>query len=150
MKTSFFGKLFGTDAAADNIINRGFDLVDKSFYTKQEQGEALAEAENQARSMIIKWLESTTGSRLARRVIAFMITGTWLLMFILATAISVAALWVDDSLTGARLTASTDLLDGRIETMTPAVMLILGFYFAAPYMGDIAKGALTKFGNKSK
>jgi hypothetical protein len=143
---SFFGKLFGTDAAADNIINRGFDLVDKSFYTKQEQGEAALKAEAEARGLIVEWLQATTGSRLARRALAFMITGTWLFMYIAATLLSFAAVWVNDTLTGARLTASTTLLDGRIETMTSPVMLILGFYFAAPYMGDLARGALEKFG----
>jgi len=32
--------------------------------------------------------------------------------------------------------------------MTGAVMLILSFYFAAPYMGDVVKGALDRFGKK--
>lgn len=146
---SLLGKLLGTDKATQTVIERGFELVDKSFYTKQEQGEAALRAEAEARGMIVEWLRSTSGSRLARRILAFMITGTWLFLFLSATGMSFASIWVDDSLTGARLTASATMIDGRIETMTSAVMLILGFYFAAPYMGDIAKGALEKFG-KSK
>jgi len=146
---SLLGNLFGSGDAAGNIIDKTFGLIDKSFYTKQEQGEALMQAEADARQMTIKWLESTSGSRLARRVIAFAITGVWLLMFLSATASSLISIWVGD-VAADKLADSTAILDGRIETMTPAVMLILGFYFAAPYMGDLAKGALQKFGNNQK
>ena len=31
-----------------------------------------------------------------------------------------------------------------------AMMLVLGFYFAAPHMGDIAKSALLMFGKRKK
>ena len=146
---SLLGNLFGSGDAAGNIIDKTFGLIDKSFYTKQEQGEALMKAEADARQMTISWLESTTGSRLARRVIAFSITGTWLFMFLAATISSIVGIWVGDN-ASQKLMASTEILDGRIDTMTPAVMLILGFYFAAPYMGDLAKGALQKFGNTNK
>lgn len=142
---TWLGKLFGTDQAASSLIDQTFNLIDKSIYTKQEQGEALAAAESQARQMTIEWLQSTSGSRLARRVIAFSITGVWLFMFIAATFSSLIAIWVAE-VAAEKLAQSTEILDGRIETMTPAVMLILGFYFAAPYMGDLAKGALQKFG----
>lgn len=142
---SWLGKLFGTDQAASSLIDQTFNLIDKSIYTKQEQGEALAAAESQARQMTIEWLQSTSGSRLARRVIAFSITGVWLFMFIAATFSSLISIWVAE-VAAEKLAQSTEILDGRIETMTPAVMLILGFYFAAPYMGDLAKGALQKFG----
>ena len=70
-------------------------------------------------------------------------------MFLAATVSSLAAIWVSDGAAG-KLADSTVILDGRIDTMTPAVMLILGFYFAAPYMGDLAKGALQKFGSHQK
>jgi len=146
---SLLGNLFGSGDAAGNVIEKTFGLIDKSFYTKQEQGEALMKAEADARQMTIKWLESTSGSRLARRVIAFAITGVWLFMFLAATVSSLAAIWVSDGAAG-KLADSTVILDGRIDTMTPAVMLILGFYFAAPYMGDLAKGALQKFGSHQK
>lgn len=146
---SLLGKLFGSSKATGDIIDRTFGLIDKSFYTKQEQGEALMKAEADARQMTIKWLESTSGSRLARRVIAFAITGVWLFMFLAATVSSLVAIWVTDD-AAAKLADSTAILDGRIDTMTPAVMLILGFYFAAPYMGDLAKGALQKFGNTER
>jgi len=67
---SFIGKLLGTDKATDKIIDQSFSLLDKSFYTKQEQGEAALQAEAEARGLVVKWLEATTGSRLARRLLA--------------------------------------------------------------------------------
>jgi hypothetical protein len=142
---SWLGKLFGSSEATTQIIDQTFGLIDKSFYTKQEQGEALAAAETEARQMTIEWLKSTSGSRLARRVIAFAITGVWLFMFIAATVSSLISIWAAE-IAAEKLDQSTAILDGRIETMTPAIMLILGFYFAAPYMGDVARGALERIG----
>jgi hypothetical protein len=34
--------------------------------------------------------------------------------------------------------------------MSPAVMLILAFYFAAPHMGDFAKAVVGQFQNKTE
>ena len=144
---SWLGKLFGGSEATTTIIDQTFGLIDKSFYTKQEQGEALAKAESEARQMTIEWLQSTSGSRLARRVLAFMITSVWLFMFLLSTFASIVAIWSGE-INAENLREMTAILDGRIDTMTPAVMLILGFYFAAPYMGDMARGALERLGGK--
>ena len=76
-------------------------------------------------------------------------------MFLFATLMSFLAIWVDPAIpadggasTAQLMQASAALIDGRTERMTGAVMLILGFYFAAPYMGDLAQGALERFGKK--
>lgn len=145
---SFLGKLLGTDKATETIIDQSFSLLDKSFYTKQEQGEAALKAEAEARGLVVKWLEATTGSRLARRLLAIMITGTWLSMFVIGTLASITGIWMADPEDVRRLNESATLLDARIEHMTGAVMLILSFYFAAPYMGDVVKGALDRLGKK--
>lgn len=144
---SIFGKLFGTDSAVEKTIDTAGGLLDKAFYTDQEKAADRSEARREVQAMVIRWMEATTGSRLARRILAIAITFTWLSLFLTATIISVAAIFVTE---GARLIQASELLDTRSETMTPAVMLILGFYFAAPYMGDLAKGALEKFGNGNR
>ena len=41
---SWLGKLLGTDKAAQTVIDQSFSLLDKSFYTKQEKGEAALQA----------------------------------------------------------------------------------------------------------
>lgn len=141
---SFLGKLFGSDDALAKVVDTASDLLDEAFYTKEEQAADRAAARDKAQGMVIEWIQSSTGSRLARRLIALSITGTWLLMYVIASLMSFFSVW--SAPFADRLTASSQLLDARSETMVPPVMIILGFYFAAPYMGDMAKAALEKFG----
>ena len=142
---SFLGKLFGSDKALDKVIDTGSKLLDEAFYTDQEEAADRAKAAEKSRAMIIEWIEASTGSRLARRVLAFAITGVWLFLHLMSTSFLTVGVWVDPEV-AKKMLASSQLLDARSTGMQGAVMLILGFYFAAPYMGDLAKGALSKFG----
>lgn len=143
---SFLGRVFGADKAVEKTIETARQLVDEAFYTRQEESEDKRAAASEARGLLIRWLETTSPSRLARRVIALGITGTWLALFIGSTLFSLASVWAGAQ--ADRLLASAALVDNRISIMTPAVMLILGFYFAAPHMGAIAESALKRFGEQ--
>jgi len=142
---SFLGKLFGSDKALEKVIDTASGLLDESFYTAQEKAVDRSAARTEAQSLVIKWMEASTGSRLARRVIAFAITGTWLGMFWGATVIDQFAVWSSHS---DELVKAGLLLDARADIMVSPMMLILGFYFAGPYMGDLAQGALERFGRQ--
>lgn len=143
---SLIGRVFGTDSAVEKTIESVRHLADEAFYTKQEESEDKRAATTEARGLLVRWLEATSPSRLARRIIAMAITGTWLALFIAATLFSLFSVWADEA--GDKLNQSAALVDGRIDMMTPAVMLILGFYFAAPHMGAIAETALKRFGER--
>jgi len=141
---SLWSTLFGAPDAIKGAIDTAKELVDEAFYTKQEESEDKARATTEARGVLVQWLEATSPSRLARRVLAISITAVWLLLFILATVCDVSAVWFSGA--SERLTESAKLIDGRTDTMTAPVMLILGFYFAAPYMGAVAETALKRMG----
>jgi len=143
---SFLGKLFGSDDALSKVVDTAKDLIDESFYTDQEEASDKAYAADKARGMVIDWVAASTGSRLARRLIAFSITGTWLAMYWLTALSAIASIWLEDK--ADQLKASGLILDAAADVMISPVMLILGFYFAAPYMGDLAAGALKRFGEK--
>jgi hypothetical protein len=59
--------------------------------------------------------------------------------------LNVVAIWVANS---DKLIESANIIGGYAEKMNGAVMLILGFYFAAPYMGKMVDGAMAKFSGK--
>jgi hypothetical protein len=143
---SFLGKLFGSDKALEKVVDTGKELLDEAFYTEQEEAADRSAARDKAQGMVIEWIEASTGSRLARRAIALGITGTWLFMYILSTLMAFLAVWIDGS--AEQLIASASLIDDKADTIVSAVMVILGFYFAAPFMGDMAKGALERFGRQ--
>jgi hypothetical protein len=65
------GKIFGTDKAAGALINNVSNGLDKLIYTSEEKAEAYAAAETEARQMVIKWFEATSG------LLALMITVIW-------------------------------------------------------------------------
>ena len=140
----FLGRMFGTEKSLEKVMDTASTLVDEAFYTKQEKAEDQAAATSEARKMIVDWVASTTGSRLARRGLAFMFAGTYLTHWWAASAADIAAAWTESVATAGKLALTSGMLDTRAETMQPIIMLIVGFYFAAPYMGDVAKAALGK------
>ena len=145
---SFLGKLFGSDRGLEKVVDTASGLLDEAFYTDQEEATDKAAARSEAQGLVIKWMEASTGSRLARRVIAFAITGTWLAMYWMTAMSAIAAIWLEDK--ADQLNASGLVMDAAADVMISPVMLILGFYFAAPYMGDLAKGALQRFSSSGK
>lgn len=143
---SFWGKLFGTDEAIKTTIGAVKDGIDALVYTDEEKAVDAAKERSEARSMLVGWMEATQGQNLARRLISLAITGVWLLQYIVSQiASSIAIFWGDkaqqlNDLAALQLKSAND--------MSPAVMLILAFYFAAPHMGDFAKAVISKFQNK--
>jgi len=140
---SFWGRLFGSDKALDGVVSGVTNGIDKLFYTDEEKAEDGAKAKAQAASFLIGWMESTKGQNLARRFLALMITAVWLIQYLIAKGLLIAAVWVENP---EQLMASAAVISADAQSMTGAMMLILGFYFAAPHMGSIAKVALTRFG----
>ena len=139
------GRILGSDEA----ITKGIDVVakglDSLFYTEEEKATDIAKQKAIAGGMLIDWMAASQGQRLARRVIAISITAVWLLMYVTSALLSVIAVWVSNA---AQFKASANILNDSADSMQGAVMLILGFYFAAPYLGDIVKPAMAKFATK--
>lgn len=138
----FLGRLLGSPKALGETVKAVGDGLDRFVYTKEEKAENAAKAISEGRNMIIKWMETTQGQNLSRRIIALSITFVWLLMFIARMTLSIAGIWLGSP---EKWDASAAIIGDNIEQMTGAVMLILGFYFASPYLGQIAKTAMSKF-----
>jgi hypothetical protein len=145
---SFFGKLFGTEAALNSVVKGVTEGLDALVYTDEEKAQAGAKERTEARSMVVNWMAATQGQNLARRLIALSITGVWLLMYITSVIASIISLFIDSVLTSEKMTKVSEITLSSAEDMNPAVMLILAFYFAAPHMGDIAKAVTSRFKGK--
>ncbi len=144
------GKIFGSQKALNTIVSGASSALDKLIYTEEEKAGDAAASRAAARGMVIKWMESTKGQNLARRLLAVMISTIWLLQYIVSMALDIAVIFISNQLAADRLAQASMVIGERAESMNGAMMLILGFYFAAPHMGAIATAALQKFGkNKS-
>lgn len=145
---SFWGKMFGTDEAIKSTIGAVKDGLDALVYTEEEKAVDGAKERSEARSMLVGWMEATQGQNLARRLISLAITGVWLFQYLISViASSVALFWLDKA---KELNTLSKIQIDAANEMSPAVMLILAFYFAAPHMGDFAKAVITGFSAKTQ
>jgi hypothetical protein len=143
---SFFGKLFGTDAAITSTIGAVKEGLDALVYTDEEKAAEASKERAAARSMLVEWMQATQGQNLARRLISLAITGVWLLQYVVATAASsLAVFWTSQA---ANLTKLAEVQIKTADQMNGPVMLILAFYFAAPHMGDFAQAIIGRFQKK--
>lgn len=153
---SAIGKIFGTEKALTSIVDNVSKGLDALVYTDEERAGDAAKDRADARGMVIKWMESTKGQNLARRLIALSIVAVWLFQYLACAFLGVVGVWskpikqtIGDTTVFINSWRESALLIGEsAEGLNGPIMLILGFYFAAPYMGDIAKGALKNFGKK--
>lgn len=141
---ALFGKLFGTDRAAESLINNTSNALDKLIYTAEEKAEDIAKDRSAARNMIIDWMSTTSGQNLSRRLIALTITIMWVVSKISTIILSIIPIWHLNHTK--EYNQTLQIVADSSSDITSAMMLVLGFYFAAPYMGDLAKGALEKIG----
>lgn len=145
---SLWGKLLGTEAALNGIVDGVTNGLDKLVYTDEEKSDAAAADRAEARAMVVQWMQATQGQNLARRLISLIVTAVWLGMYLVALTLNVVGVWITDPATAQRIAESAAMIGDRAYEMNGAMMLILGFYFAAPHMGDIASAAIGRFGGR--
>lgn len=129
----FIGRLLGNPvdiAKAGETVAKGLDSL---IYTKQEKTRDIIEAEardvSEARNTIVKWMDSSKGQNLSRRVIALMIVSTWLFMFILISVFAILSIWYDQI-----MMLASEILKENIKELSTTVTVIIGFYFALPHL----------------
>ena len=104
---SIFGNMFGTAKAGNKILG----MIDDSVETPQEKTGAY-----------LDWIKATTGSRLARRFIAIMTVGVFLIMCLVLFVLAVLSF--------------PDLVKAGLQVMVDTEMvyivgLIISFYFVS-------------------
>lgn len=142
---SFLGRLFGTKEAVTEGVHALRDGLDVLYYTEEEKATDKAAAISEARSMLVRWMEATQGQNIARRLIALVVTSVWLLQYALSMIGDMIYPWLSDPDFSARFAVSSKAIAERADGMNGAMMLILGFYFAAPHMSEIIGAAIGKF-----
>lgn len=143
---SVFGKIFATEKSIEKSIDAVVNGLDKLVYTQEEKAEATAKARLEAQGLLIQWLEQSSGQNLARRWLAVAITSTWLGQYLGGMVFALFSVFMTDK---DRLLAASGILASYANEMASAVMLILGFYFAAPYMGTVIDKVFDKISLKS-
>lgn len=140
-------RIFAGPETINNTVTAVKEGLDALVYTDEEKANDAAAERAAARGMVVEWMKATSGQNLARRWLAMAITTGWLCQYGAANLFSVIAVFSSDKLAGKMVNAS-EVMGGYANQMNGAVMLILGFYFAAPHMANIVEAAMNKFGKK--
>lgn len=108
--------VFGGGDNADKIVDAVISTGDALFFTDEEK----SQANMKAFELKIEFAKATTGSRLARRVLAFMFAGVFLFLILVGVVLHLVG-----STTDAQF-----VFDTARDTLGTPVAVILGFYFA--------------------
>lgn len=127
-------KLFPGADAVGEVAKKAGDILDKSFYTKQERAEDAAKMKLAEGEHYLRWMEATQGQNVARRMIAVMITGLWAFAWFLALLGNIARPWVSSH--AEPLGESIAALQAAAGDMNTPLMLVLGFYFSSRVLSD--------------
>lgn len=111
-----------------NVIDQAAKGIDKVFFTSEEK------AENW-----INTLKAYEPFKLAQRLIALLVVGVYLFVWILSALILILSFWWADM-----LELSKQLASMNNETLSLPFTLITAFYFA----GGAAEGIVNKFKKK--
>lgn len=142
------GKIFASDAALKSGIETIRDAGDAMFYTEEEKARHQAETQKRADQLIVDWIESSKSQNISRRFLAMLVGAIWAFLLLFSWVSEQLAVWqVEDA---EKLGTMTAINQPYLELVTGAMMLILSFYFAAPYAKDIVKVAMEKFGKTPK
>ncbi|CAH9015927.1 TMhelix containing protein [Vibrio phage 120E34-1] len=137
---SWLGKIFGTDKALESVVSSVSSGLDKLNFSDQEK----AEFNKKMSDTVVSWVEASSGQNRTRRFLAIAITFIWLLQYVFSMVASAFIPWVDKSI-AEPLKESVTIVGGYADGMTGAMMLIIGFYFAAPHMGQFVNAAMDRF-----
>ena len=141
------GRLFGSQKSIDNAVQNVAHGLDALVFTKQEQADRHAAMIEKAGNLLLTWLDATQGQNLARRVLAFGIFGVWAVLYVSSATVAVVAVWMDNT---AEWQNSAQIVGDYASQMDAPMMLIIGFYFAAPHLDKIIGPVLERWFGKKK
>jgi hypothetical protein len=123
---SILSRLFGRPEDASKIIDGAVHGLDKIFFTDEEK----ADANIKLSDWYLKYLGATSGQNLARRFIALLVVGLWVLLVVLGTTLHLFALG--------------DKAEFVFRVLVDVVMqpfsIIIAFYFLTHTVREYRKG----------
>jgi hypothetical protein len=142
--------MFGSAKAGEALIENVSSGIDKLWYTSEEKAEDAAQAKREGMAVYMKWLESTSGSRIARRLIALVVTGIWAVEHVMSVLFETMAVFTNDAgvLTSAKFIEASNSLSSHANDNNALVGVVLLFYFGGPAAIDGVKGLVGKWANK--
>lgn len=119
---SFLGSLFSSGKAVEKTVDAVIATGDALIFTEEER----SQANQKYLDWVLEYHKASSGSNIARRMIAVMVVGVFLLLVLLVAGFySFAMPEHGDS-----------ILSLIGETLTTPVGIVIGFYFVSGYVRD--------------
>ncbi len=131
------GKIFGSSKAVDGIYNG----IDKAFHTDEEKAE-----------YFITTLKAYEPFKLSQRLVAFIVTGAYVFIWVMAALLFVSAIFMDpctaDTLCHSNTVqlAAKELAEWNNKTLSTPFAFIVAFYFG----GGAVEGVVAKITDRKK
>ena len=122
---NIFKRIFGTPKDVTKILDGAIAGLDALVYTEEEKSRANLKISE----WYLKYLAATQGQNLARRFIALMVVGLWVLLII--SGIIIRAFSVD---------FSDFIFSILVDVVAVPFGIIIGFYFLAHTVREYKKG----------
>jgi hypothetical protein len=137
-------KLFGSSKSGEKLIEGAMSGIDKIWYTDEEKADDIQAAKRNVMTVYTKWLESTSSSRIARRVLAIGVFSMWALEHTTALGFRAASTFTNDTgvITAAKFQEVALMLSNSADEMQPLVAFVFAFYFGGPVLVDASAGLL--------
>ena len=145
---SFLGRMFGSSKAGEKLIDGAMQGIDKLWYTDEEKAQDAAQAKREVMTVYMAWLESTSGSRIARRLLALGSFSIWAVQQVSVVAFKTAAVWQSNPEQVIRMIESADVLQQGANETASLVAVVFAFYFGGPAAIEVSKNALNAFAGK--
>ncbi len=122
----FIGGIFGSSESTNKAMDMVSSGIDAVWFTAEEKSKAA----HKMLDLKLKWIQSTSGQNIARRVIAFVIVGLWAYLVLLAAHLYVAGIMFE--IDSAKVAADA-LFKILKEVVNWAFMGIISFYFLVQF-----------------
>ena len=151
----FLGRLFGSEKAQESLVNGAVSAIDKLFHTSEEK----SDARMKTLGMWLEWVKSTSGSRVARRLIGLIVVVTFALAVIAGlTAImfgleacmqQVATLNGQEQVVTTCVNKAALIKEFVVDIeMTTITLWTVGFYMLAPQVQGMVQSAVNRVSKK--
>ena len=133
------GAIFGSPKTLGKIVGGVTKGLDALKYTSEEKAHDEQKAIEKAREQVVDFMEATKGQNMARRMIALIIVSIWSLSHGAIGVMAIASVFIRDVELVGKIMEASKLIGEQIQDINTEVILILGFYFGAPHVGEAVR-----------
>ena len=139
--TRFFGRMFGSSKAIEEVAGATAKGLDKLIHTSQEKAELNLKEREMVSGVFVEWMRNSQGQNLARRFMATVFVGVWVFGLMCYVGLSIAGVWSEDP---SNYIEAAEMIKSTVVEVKDFAEIILIYYFAAPHLSKFIESRSKK------